>query len=320
MNKICITGACGFIGFHLSRALLEFGEEVVGIDNLNDYYDVKLKQDRLKQLMNYEHFKFAKIDILDKPSLEKLFIQEKFDYLYHLAAQAGVRYSITHPEAYIQTNIVGFFNLLELCRSYPVKHFIYASSSSVYGNINEESKESDNTDHPVSFYAATKKSSEILAYSYSHLYQIPMTGLRFFTVYGPWGRPDMAYYKFTEKILKGETIDIYNEGNLYRDFTYIDDVIDGLVKIMNAIPSNYAIYNIGNNHTEKLMDFVHCLEKACLKEAHIKYCPMQEGDVYKTSANIDNIHALTGFTPKTKIEEGLKKFVEWYKAYTGDAS
>jgi UDP-glucuronate 4-epimerase len=320
MNKICITGACGFIGFHLSKALLEFGEEVVGIDNLNDYYDVKLKQDRLSQLMEYEHFKFEKIDILDKQSLDHVFKQEKFDYLYHLAAQAGVRYSITNPEAYLQTNVVGFFNLLELCRTYPVKHFIYASSSSVYGNINEESKESDNTNHPVSFYAATKKSSEILAYSYSHLYQIPMTGLRFFTVYGPWGRPDMAYYKFTEKILKGETIEIYNEGNLYRDFTYIEDVIDGLMKIKSVIPSNYALYNIGNNHPEKLMDFVRCLERICLKEAHIKYSPMQEGDVYKTSANIDSIHAITGFTPKTNIEEGLKKFVEWYIAYTGDIS
>jgi UDP-glucuronate 4-epimerase len=319
MNKICITGACGFIGFHLSKTLLEFGEEVVGIDNLNDYYDVNLKQNRLNILMQYEHFKFEKLDILDKESLEKLFKQEKFDVLYHLAAQAGVRYSITHPEAYIQTNVLGFFNLLELCRNYPVKHFIYASSSSVYGNNNDSSKESNNTDHPVSFYAATKKSSEILAYSYSHLYQIPMTGLRFFTVYGPWGRPDMAYYKFTEKILKGEMIDIYNMGDLYRDFTYIDDVIDGLVKIMNVIPTHYALYNIGNNHPEKLMDFVHCLESICKKKALIQYYPMQDGDVYKTSANIDAIHAFTGFTPKVKIEEGLKLFVDWYKVYTGDS-
>jgi len=319
MNKICITGACGFIGFHLSKTLLEMGEQVVGIDNLNDYYDVKLKQDRLKELMRYEHFKFEKIDILDNEKMDKLFNEAKFSIIYHLAAQAGVRYSITHPETYLQTNIIGFFNLLELCRKYPIKHFIYASSSSVYGNKSEESVESDNTDHPVSFYAATKKSSEILAYSYSHLYKIPMTGLRFFTVYGPWGRPDMAYYSFTQKILNGETIEIYNNGNLYRDFTYIDDVIDGLIKIMNEIPQYNAIYNIGNNHTEKLMDFVQCLERSCGRKAKINYRPMQAGDVVKTSANIDAISELTGFKPKTNIQVGLDRFVKWYKAYTGDS-
>lgn len=315
MEKICITGASGFIGFHLSKVLCEKGFEVVGIDNLNDYYDPQLKQDRLNILKEYDNFKFFKCDISDSIELERLFSSSDFTIIYHLAAQAGVRYSITHPLAYVESNLIGFYNLIECIRKYPVKHFLFASSSSVYGNHEGESRETDNTDHPVSFYAATKKSTEVMAYSYAHLYNIKMTALRFFTVYGPWGRPDMAYYSFSEKMLKSEPLSVFSQGELLRDFTYIDDVINELVKLMGIIPESFEIYNIGNNHPETVNDLVSYLEKYIGKKAQINYYPMQEGDVRETFANIDKLHTLTGYTPKTSLEEGIQLFVQWLKWY-----
>lgn len=315
MEKICITGASGFIGFHLSKVLCEKGFEVVGIDNLNDYYDPQLKQDRLNILKEYDNFKFFKCDISDSIELERLFSSSNFTIIYHLAAQAGVRYSITHPLAYVESNLIGFYNLIECIRKHPVKHFLFASSSSVYGNHEGESRETDNTDHPVSFYAATKKSTEVMAYSYAHLYNIKMTALRFFTVYGPWGRPDMAYYSFSEKMLKSEPLSVFSQGELLRDFTYIDDVINELVKLMGIIPESFEIYNIGNNHPETVNDLVTYLEKYIGKKAQINYYPMQEGDVRETFANIDKLHTLTGYTPKTSLEEGIQLFVQWLKWY-----
>lgn len=315
MEKICITGASGFIGFHLSKVLCEKGFEVVGIDNLNDYYDPQLKQDRLNILKEYDNFKFFKCDISDSIELERLFSSSNFTIIYHLAAQAGVRYSITHPLAYVESNLIGFYNLIECIRKHPVKHFLFASSSSVYGNHEGESRETDNTDHPVSFYAATKKSTEVMAYSYAHLYNIKMTALRFFTVYGPWGRPDMAYYSFSEKMLKSEPLSVFSQGELLRDFTYIDDVINELVKLMGIIPESFEIYNIGNNHPETVNDLVSYLEKYIGKKAQINYYPMQEGDVRETFANIDKLHTLTGYTPKTSLEEGIQLFVQWLKWY-----
>ena len=315
MEKICITGASGFIGFHLSKVLCEQGFEVVGIDNLNDYYDPQLKQDRLNILKEYDNFKFFKCDISDSIELEKLFSLSDFTIIYHLAAQAGVRYSITHPLAYVESNLIGFYNLIEYIRKHPVKHFLFASSSSVYGNHEGESRETDNTDHPVSFYAATKKSTEVMAYSYAYLYNIKMTALRFFTVYGPWGRPDMAYYSFSEKMLKSEPLSVFSQGELLRDFTYIDDVINELVKLMGIIPESFEIYNIGNNHPETVNDLVSYLEKYIGKKAQINYYPMQEGDVRETFANIDKLHTLTGYTPKTSLEEGIQLFVQWLKWY-----
>lgn len=315
MERICITGACGFIGFHLSKALCEKGYRVYGIDNLNDYYDPELKINRLKELKKIDNFKFFECDITDALELEVLFRDLNFDVVYHLAAQAGVRYSITHPKAYLESNLIGFYNLIECIRKYPVKHFLFASSSSVYGNHEGESRESDHTDHPVSFYAATKKSTEVMAYSYAHLYHIKMTALRFFTVYGPWGRPDMAYYSFTEKIMNSEPIHVYSQGELLRDFTYIDDVVNECVKLMDQIPNSYEIYNIGNNHPESVNRLVFYLEKYLDKKASITYLPMQEGDVKMTYANIDKLHALTGYTPKTGLEEGIRLFVSWYRWY-----
>ena len=317
MEKICITGACGFIGFHLSKQLLEKGFHVIGIDNLNDYYDPQLKQDRLNILKEYENFKFFKCDISHSIELEFLFSSNNFSIVYHLAAQAGVRYSITHPSAYVESNLIGFYNLIECIRKYPVKHFLFASSSSVYGNHEGESRETDNTDYPVSFYAATKKSTEVMAYSYAHLYDIKMTALRFFTVYGPWGRPDMAYYSFSEKMLKSETLSVFSQGELLRDFTYIDDVVNELVKLMNIIPETFEIYNIGNNHPESVNDLIRYLEKYLGIKSKIEYYPMQEGDVIMTYANIDKLHALTCYTPQTKLEEGIRLFVSWFKWYRG---
>jgi len=315
MERICITGACGFIGFHLSKTLCEKGYHVSGIDNLNDYYDPKLKQDRLKLLKEYDNFKYFKCDITDSFELEKIFSDFNFSVVYHLAAQAGVRYSITHPKAYVESNIIGFHNLIECIRKYPVKHFLFASSSSVYGNHEGESRETDNTDHPVSFYAATKKSTEVMAYSYAHLYKIKMTALRFFTVYGPWGRPDMAYYSFSEKMMNSETIPVFNQGELLRDFTYIDDVIHECVALMDQTPLSYEVYNIGNNHPESVNNLIAHLEKYLNRKANVTYLPMQEGDVKMTYANIDKLHALTGYKPKIGLSEGLHLFVSWYLWY-----
>ncbi len=315
MERICITGACGFIGFHLSKALCEKGYTICGIDNLNDYYDPQLKRDRLNELKKLDNFKFFECDITDALELELIFSTYNFNIVYHLAAQAGVRYSITHPKAYLESNLIGFYNLIECIRKYPVKHFLFASSSSVYGNHEGESKESDNTDHPVSFYAATKKSTEVMAYSYAHLYHIKMTALRFFTVYGPWGRPDMAYYSFSEKIMNSEPIPVFSQGELIRDFTYIDDVVSECVNLMDKIPSSFEVYNIGNNHPETVHNLISYLEKYLNRPATISYLPMQEGDVKMTYANIDKLHALTGYQPKTGLSEGIKRFVSWYLWY-----
>lgn len=318
MARIMVTGACGFIGFHLSKKLCEKGFDVIGLDNLNDYYEPQLKRDRLKELHTYSNFKIEYCDMSDYTALESIFSVYGVDVVYHLAAQAGVRYSITHPKIYLESNVIGFYNLLELIRKYPVKHFLYASSSSVYGHHEGESKETDNTDHPISFYAATKKSTEILAHSYAHLYSIKMTGLRFFTVYGPWGRPDMAYYSFCEKMVKNETIDVYGEGKLLRDFTYVDDVVNEMVKLKDIVPQSYEIYNIGNHHPETVNHLVHCLEKHLKVKANIQYKEVQAGDVYQTYANIDKLHALTGFEPHTSLDKGIGEFVKWYRSYTGE--
>lgn len=333
MRKILVTGAAGFIGFHLVKKLSNNGNQIVGLDNLNNYYDVKLKYSRLKILKEFKNFEFKKIDLVEKENLLILFDQYKFDYVINLAAQAGVRYSIENPYAYIDSNIIGFINILEACRKFPVKHLIYASSSSVYGaNLKQPFSETDNVDHPVSLYAATKKSNELMAHTYSSLYDIPSTGLRFFTVYGPWGRPDMAYFKFTKNIMEGKPIDIYNNGNLERDFTYIDDIIEGIIKLIKEIPQKneswdklksdpatsfapYRVFNIGNNKPVKLIEFINILEEIIGKKTIKNYLPMQKGDVYSTFANIDLLNDLTGFKPKTNFREGLQKFTEWYKNY-----
>lgn len=325
-----VTGAAGFIGFYLSKALLDMGKIVIGIDNLNDYYDVNLKYYRLSIIKKYTNFTFHKIDISEKPSLELIFKENNIDFVINLAAQAGVRYSIENPDVYIQSNIIGFYNILELCRNYPVKHLVYASSSSVYGsNQKVPFEETDFVDHPVSLYAATKKSNELLAHSYSHLYKIPSTGLRFFTVYGPMGRPDMAYYSFTDAYFKGETIKIYNNGDfendMYRDFTYVDDIVSGILKVIDTPPSDlspmHRILNIGNNNPEKLMVFVNTME-SCLSlslgknvEFSKKYESIKPGDVHKTYASTSALEKLVGFKPQTSIKDGLQKFTDWYVDY-----
>ena len=327
-KKILVTGAAGFIGYFLSKHLLDMGCTVVGIDNLNDYYDVNLKYARLKLLEPYKKFSFHKIDISDRAAIEKLVSNENFNIVVNLAAQAGVRYSIINPEAYINSNIVGFFNILEACRHNPVDHLVYASSSSVYGtNKKVPYSIEDKVDNPVSLYAATKKSNELMAYAYSKLYKIPTTGLRFFTVYGPMGRPDMAYFSFTNKLVKGEKIQIFNFGDMKRDFTYIDDIITGVVNVMSKTPSEnedgapYKIYNIGNNKPENLLYFVETLEKCLIKEGIIvrpgekEFLPMQPGDVYQTYADVDELVRDFNFKPSTSLEEGLTKFVKWYKEY-----
>jgi nucleoside-diphosphate-sugar epimerase len=325
-KKILVTGAAGFIGYYLSKRLLDMGCTVVGIDNLNDYYDVNLKHDRLDLLKPYDKFTFFKIDLVDKLEIDKLFVNEKFDIVVNLAAQAGVRYSITNPSAYINSNIIGFFNILEACRNNPVKHLIYASSSSVYGtNKKVPYSIEDKVDNPVSLYAATKKSNELMAHAYSKLYKIPSTGLRFFTVYGPMGRPDMAYFEFTNKLVKGEKIQIFNYGDMKRDFTYIDDIVTGMVNIIAKIPietddgAPYKIYNIGNNKPENLLYFVETLEKCLMREGIINHfsekelLPMQPGDVYQTYADVDDLVRDFSFKPKTSLEEGLSRFAKWYK-------
>ncbi len=330
-----ITGAAGFIGFHLSRRLLAQGKSVIGIDNLNDYYDVSLKKTRLHELEENSKFTFYKLDLVDREGVENLFSENKFDYVINLAAQAGVRYSLTNPHAYINCNIAGFLNILECCRHNDVKHLIFASSSSVYGaNTKMPFSVHHNVDHPVSLYAATKKSNELMAHTYSSLYNLPCTGLRFFTVYGPLGRPDMALFLFTRAILENKPIDVFNHGRMKRDFTYIDDVVEGVVRLMDKVPapdpgwsgddpdsaSSYApyrIYNIGNNNPVELMKFIGVLEDCLGKEAKKNLLPMQPGDVPETYADVDDLAKDIGFKPATPIEEGIKKFVEWYREYYG---
>jgi len=317
-----VTGAAGFIGMHVAKSLLDLGCTVIGLDNINDYYDVSLKYARLDILKKYEGFTFYKIDLADQRALEALFQEHRIDVVINLAAQAGVRYSIENPKAYIDSNIVGFFNLLECCRHYPVYHLLYASSSSVYGN-NEKVPFSteDFVDHPVSLYAATKKSNELMAYTYSHLYRIPATGLRFFTVYGPYGRPDMAYFSFTKAILEDRPIKVFNYGDLYRDFTYIDDIVNGVLPLIENSPvlgmrdAPYKLYNIGNNRPEKLLDFIAAIEEAVGKKAVKEFYPMQPGDVYRTYADVTGLVRDVGFKPDTPIKEGIRRFVKWYREF-----
>jgi UDP-glucuronate 4-epimerase len=318
--KILVTGVAGFVGSHVAAALVARGDEVTGIDNLNAYYDPKLKSDRLDNFFTGHNFKFVKMDISHRSSVEALFQQHAFDMVVNLAAQAGVRYSIDHPHDYIEANIVGFMNILEGCRNSDVTHLIYASSSSVYGtNAPVPFSETDTVDRPVSLYAATKKSNELIAYTYAHLFKLPVTGLRFFTVYGPWGRPDMAYFSFTKNILEGRQINVFNNGKLERDFTFIDDIVDGVLKAIDSVPSGieapFVLYNIGNNNPVKLLDFIATIENATRRKAFMNMLPMQPGDVLQTYANIDAIHKDLGFQPKTDIETGIGKFVEWYRSY-----
>ncbi len=316
---LLVTGAAGFIGFHLSLARLKKGEQVVGIDNLNDYYDPKLKTSRLEKLKEHKNFTFRQIDIKDKEKVDDLFSSYSFDTVVNLAAQAGVRYSIENPYAYMDSNMTGFLNILEACRHNPVRHLVYASSSSVYGgNQKVPFSTEDPVDHPVSLYAATKKANELMAHTYSHLYGIPTTGLRFFTVYGPWGRPDMAYYSFTDKIIRGIPIKVFNHGKMERDFTYIDDVVEGIEKIIPLAPISkppYKIYNIGNTKPVQLEKFIGILERCLGNKAQKEYMDMQPGDVVRTYADISGLTRDTGFTPSTGIEEGLEQFVKWFKEY-----
>lgn len=324
-NRILVTGAAGFIGFHLARRLLSEGYLVYGIDNLNDYYDVRLKEARLEILNQSEHFTFRKGNIADEQFIKEVFSQFEPDIVVNLAAQAGVRYSIENPGSYMESNVMGFYQILEACRhsydegKHPVKHLLFASSSSVYGNQKKVPfSVSDSVDHPISLYAATKKSNELMAYTYSHLYRIPSTGLRFFTVYGPYGRPDMAYFGFSEKIMADEPIKIFNNGDLCRDFTYIDDIVEGVVRMLGNPPQlneegdPYKVYNIGNNKPEKLMDFIHELEVQLGKEAKKEYYPMQPGDVYQTYADVEELMKDFGYKPSTSLKEGLHSFAEWY--------
>ena len=320
-----ITGAAGFIGFHLAKHLLDKGATVIGLDNLNDYYEVSLKEERLRILKERNAFQFFLLDIFDKEAVFDIFQKFKPDVVVNLAAQAGVRYSIDHPDSYIRSNIVGFFNILEACRHFPVEHLVFASSSSVYGeNSKIPFSTSDQVDHPVSLYAATKKSNELMAYSYGKLYQIPVTGLRFFTVYGPMGRPDMAYFKFAKKIMVGEPIQIYNHGDMRRDFTYIDDIITGISNILCNAPApdetgvQYKIYNIGNNKPEKLMDFIETLERCLGREAKKEFLPMQPGDVHITYADVQDLMNDFHFKPCTSIQDGLQAFADWFKEYYYD--
>lgn len=331
--KILITGAAGFIGFHLSKKLLDDSYQIIGIDNLNDYYDPSLKQSRLEILGKYNNFNFHKVDLKDKATVDHIFETYQPTHVINLAAQAGVRYSIENPYAYVDSNLTGFMNILEACRNYPVEHLLYASSSSVYGgNKVAPFSTNHNVDHPVSLYAATKKSNELMAHTYSHLYGIPTTGLRFFTVYGPYGRPDMAYFSFTKDIIAGKPIKVFNHGKMERDFTYIDDIVEGIVKLIGKAPATnkewdeskddlstsfapYKIYNIGNNNPVQLMRFINALESALGKEAEKIYMDMQPGDVLRTYADVSDLERDISFKPSTSIEDGLKKFVEWYEDY-----
>ena len=333
MRKILVTGAAGFIGFHLAQRFLDAGDTVVGIDNLNDYYDVNLKKSRLTRLENHRRFRFIRMDIADREGIAALFKKEAFELVVHLAAQAGVRYSIINPYAYIDSNLVGFINILEGCRQQKVQHLVFASSSSVYGaNTLMPFSVHHNVDHPLSLYAATKKANELMAHTYASLYDLPCTGLRFFTVYGPWGRPDMALFLFTKAILEDQPINVYNQSNMKRDFTYIDDIIEGVYRVAAKIPAPnpkwqgnhpdpatsfapYNIYNIGNNHPVELIYFIETLEKNLHKKAKKIFLPMQPGDVPATCADVDDLMADVGFKPATSIEEGIKKFLSWYKDY-----
>lgn len=331
--KILVTGAAGFIGFHVSKYLCERGDTVVGIDNLNDYYDVSLKEARLSQLTPLENFSFFKVDIAERDEIGKLFLDEQFDRVVHLAAQAGVRYSIENPHAYADSNLVGFLNILEGCRHNGVAHLVYASSSSVYGaNETVPFSESDNVDHPVSLYAATKKANEAMAHSYSQLYSLPTTGLRFFTVYGPWGRPDMSPILFAKAIAEGKPLKVFNNGKHRRDFTYIDDIVQGVVRTLDSIAkpnpdwsglnpdpatskAPWRIYNIGNSQPVKLLYYIECLEMALNKTTEKELLPLQAGDVEHTYADVTALIRETGYQPNTSIEEGIKQFVEWFKKY-----
>ena len=338
MRRILVTGAAGFIGAFLCKRLLETtNDNIIGVDNLNDYYDVSLKEERLKMLSTFSNFEFIKGDISNKEFINKLFNDYKFDIVVNLAAQAGVRYSIDHPDVYISSNIIGFYNVLEAVRYHPVKHLVYASSSSVYGgNKKVPFSTDDKVDNPVSLYAATKKSNELLAHCYSKLYNIPTTGLRFFTVYGPMGRPDMAYFSFTNKLIKGETIEIFNYGNCKRDFTYVDDIVEGIIRVMNKAPEKkdgedglplppYKIYNIGNNSPENLLDFVQILSEELVRagvlskdydfESHKKLVPMQKGDVPITYADTSDLERDFGYKPSTSLRDGLRRFSEWYYSF-----
>jgi UDP-glucuronate 4-epimerase len=331
--NICVTGAAGFIGYSLSLRLLETGHRVVGIDNLNDYYDINLKKNRLSRIKKYSGFDFQEIDLADRSKIKELFDTNSFDCVVNLAAQAGVRYSIENPASYVDSNLVGFGNILEGCRHSKVKHLVYASSSSVYGlNTLMPFSVHHNVDHPISLYAASKKANELMAHTYSYLYNLPTTGLRFFSVYGPWGRPDMALFLFTKAIVEGKPIKVFNNGKMERDFTYIDDIVEGVIRVINKIPSPdpgwssdapnpssscvpYKLYNIGNNQPVKLMDFIGAVEKAIGKKALIDYLPMQPGDVPATYADVSDLTADTGFKPSTPIDLGIQNFVDWYMDY-----
>lgn len=333
MSKLLITGTAGFIGFHMALRCLELDYEVIGVDNVNDYYDVQLKEDRLKVLQRYPGFRFQRIDLQNATAVTKLFQSHTFDRVVHLAAQAGVRYSLSNPHAYTQSNVEGTLTILEGCRQQQVAHLIYASSSSVYGlNTEQPFSTSHGTNHPISLYAATKKANEMMAHCYSHLYQIPTTGLRFFTVYGPWGRPDMALFKFTEAIIHGKQLEVYNQGRMKRDFTYVDDIVSAMVQLLDHIPqpnstwdskhpdpatssAPYRIFNIGNNRPTELARFIEVLEKVIGKKADIRYLPLQPGDVLETYADVDSLSDAVGFAPSTSIEDGIAKFVDWYRSY-----
>ena len=333
MANILVTGAAGFIGFHLCGRLLARGDSVTGLDNLNDYYDVQLKRDRLAQLEGRPGFTFVRASLADRAQMEQTFRDQSFDVVVNLAAQAGVRYSLTNPQAYVDSNLVGFLNVLEGCRHQGVKHLVYASSSSVYGaNSQIPFSVHHNVDHPVSLYAATKKANELMAHTYSHLYGLPTTGLRFFTVYGPWGRPDMALYLFTKAILADQPIDVFNQGKMQRDFTYIDDIVEGVVRVADRTPTPnpdwsaahpdpgtsrapYKIYNIGNHQPVELQHFIATLERALGKQARKNLLPMQPGDVPATYADVDDLMRDVGFQPATSIEQGIQRFVDWYRDY-----
>ena len=333
--KILVTGAAGFIGFNTARRLLERGDEVVGLDNLNEYYDVRLKLARLEILKQMPGFRFVRLDLADRAGMNALFEQERFGRVINLAAQAGVRYSIENPLAYVDSNVVGFANVLEGCRHHGVEHLVYASTSSVYGaNTKMPFSVHQNVDHPLSFYAATKKANELMAHTYAHLYALPVTGLRFFTVYGPWGRPDMALFLFTRSILAGEPINVFNYGHHRRDFTYIDDIVEGVVRTCDRVAignhawdsdapdpgssrAPYRLYNIGNNQPVELMHYIHVLEECLGRKAELNLLPLQQGDVPDTRADIDDLQRDAGYTPATTVETGIRRFVEWYRGYYG---
>jgi UDP-glucuronate 4-epimerase len=333
MTKFLVTGAAGFIGFHVSQRLLGRGDEVVGLDNLNDYYDVRLKHARLAQLQRLPLFRFVKADLADCEALQQVFVNDQPEVVIHLAAQAGVRYSLENPQAYIDSNLVGFTNILEGCRHHGVRHLAYASSSSVYGaNTRMPFSVHHNVDHPVSLYAATKKANELMAHTYSHLFRLPTTGLRFFTVYGPWGRPDMALFKFTQAMLAGQPIDVYNEGRMQRDFTYIDDIAEGVIRVLDRPPqatpdfdkqapdpatswAPYRLFNIGNHQPVELMAYIEALEQALGKKATKNFLPLQDGDVPATYADTSELKHVTGFSPAMPVTEGVRRFVEWYRSY-----